>query len=312
MMLKIGEVPVHNLFLIFGLIFGLLFLFLTPPFQVPDEEAHLYKSFHLSQGKIKADYSNIEPGIYIPNSLNQTTGAFVYLHYHAERKLQLSSVWQLLNGGVKGPPVFKDHIGTLSYPPFPYLVSALTIKIGDLTGASPLIWMYLGRIANLLVWLFLVYWAIRITPVHKWVFMALALMPMTIFLAGSLSADSFTIAISFLTIAFLFKYAFDPEKEMLEIRDLGLLLLLFISLTLSKQLYNLVILLFLLIPSSKLGGRRNKIVIFVLMLLSVFVVQWSWSLLIGGPTQDVSAVSTTQNSINSLLDPVKFLNLLEN
>ena len=39
-------------YLFLGLIFGILFLMITPPFQVPDEPQHFYRAFHVSEGNI--------------------------------------------------------------------------------------------------------------------------------------------------------------------------------------------------------------------------------------------------------------------
>ena len=89
----------------------------------------------------------------------------------------------------------------ITYSPISYLASAFAITIGKILNFSPIILMYIGRLANLLVWLLFIYLAIRITPVHKWVLLILSLMPMTIFQGASLSADSFTMALSFLVIA---------------------------------------------------------------------------------------------------------------
>ncbi len=72
--------------------------------------------------------------------------------------------------------------------------------------------IYLARFANLLLYVLIVYSAIKLTPVHKWVFFLLALMPMTLYEAASLSADSFTIAVSFLLIALFLKFSFYYKK----------------------------------------------------------------------------------------------------
>jgi len=39
----------EKVFLIVGILFGTLFLLITPPFQVPDEPNHFSRAFHVSE-----------------------------------------------------------------------------------------------------------------------------------------------------------------------------------------------------------------------------------------------------------------------
>lgn len=50
----------HKIFFYTGLIFGLLYLFLTPPYSVPDETPHAVKACEVSNGvfyKTKNNYT---------------------------------------------------------------------------------------------------------------------------------------------------------------------------------------------------------------------------------------------------------------
>ncbi len=62
----------EHVFLILGLLFGLAFVFVTPPFQVPDEYNHFFRAYEISQGKLlsqKVLRSNILIGFeYFPGS----------------------------------------------------------------------------------------------------------------------------------------------------------------------------------------------------------------------------------------------------
>ncbi|MGZ7050337.1 MAG: DUF2142 domain-containing protein, partial [Methanobacterium sp.] len=109
----------------------------------------------------------------------------------------------------------------------------------------------------------LVYFAIKITPVHKWVFLMLALMPMTLNQAASLSADSFTIGLSFLTIAFFFNYSF--FNRAINSKDIIIMFILIFTLALSKQGYIPLLLLLLMIPIDKFNNSRIRILAFALI-----------------------------------------------
>lgn len=178
--------------------------------------------------------------------------------------------------------VFEDisRIAVITYSPVPYIIPAFTITLGKLLNLSPLILIYIGRLANLLVWVFLTYLAIRIIPVHKWVLFMIALIPITLFEAASLSADSLILGLSFIIVAIFFKYAFDDNKEKINIKDIYILFILILLLSLSKQIYFLLLLLIFLIPSWKFGGRKKMFLAAGFLFLSVIIISGGWNLLV--------------------------------
>lgn len=90
------------------------------------------------------------------------------------------------------------------YSPVLYMFSALGLKLFKT--------FYAGRIFNLLAWIFLIASAIRITPVFKWLFVFTALMPASLFLGMTYSADSFSNAFSFLFFAYMFKLIYSKNE----------------------------------------------------------------------------------------------------
>lgn len=90
------------------------------------------------------------------------------------------------------------------YSPVLYFASALGFKIFQAFHA--------GRIFNLLVWIILIASAIKITPVFKWLFVFTALMPASLFLGMTYSADSFSNAFSFLFFAYLFRLIYGSKE----------------------------------------------------------------------------------------------------
>ncbi len=250
MICNIKEFQPEKAFLVLCLIFGIVFLLLTPPFQVPDEPEHLLKAFHLSEGQI------------IPGQ---------------------SKVFLAL------------------YPPIPYITSALIIFIGKFFELSPLDLIHVERLLNLLFYSLIVYKAIKLTPVHKWVFFLLALMPMTLYEAASLSADSFTISICFLLIALFFKFAFDQEKN--EITRGNILIMFFLGLliALSKQIYILLLLLFFSIPLYKFENRRKMLSIFLGISVPLFLIIEGWCFLVQGSYVPISEQVSVQGQFFFIL-----------
>lgn len=157
--------------------------------------------------------------------------------------------------------IFESFPNTVVYAPVPYLPQILGISIGKLFNASPLVMIYLARIANLIFFIALVFAAIKITPVHKWVFCLICLTPTVVFQAGSASVDAFTFGICFLTIAVFLSCGVDDEGKLGSI-DLVKIFVLSLMVVLSKQAYIFLPLLFLLIPRRKIGSTSKYLLFF--------------------------------------------------
>lgn len=166
-------------------------MFLTPPYKVPDESSHLLRACVVADGIFynKTPAQNVECDKYIQKQFSLIRPAEVYQ--------------------------------VTGYPPVLYAFSALGLNAGKLWGGA--VMFYLGRIFNLLMWIALIAVAIRITPVFKYQFLFAALLPMSVYVGMSLSADAFNNAFSFLFFAYLFKLIYD--KKDLERQDYILLVL---------------------------------------------------------------------------------------
>jgi hypothetical protein len=62
------------LFAILFLLFGLLYVFLTPPIYVADESAHFYRTYQVSEGNFVPENVGNESGGKIPKSLSDFVG----------------------------------------------------------------------------------------------------------------------------------------------------------------------------------------------------------------------------------------------
>jgi uncharacterized membrane protein len=254
-----------KLFVVLAAAFGLLFVFLVPPFQVPDEPNHAFRIFQISQGGIAAARQNGDSGGNVPNSLLATRNDYVPMIADKGIRVMLADLRTSL-----GMPLEPDNSQFVSFPntalysPVPYLPAAGGFAIGKLLGQSPLALCWLGRICNLLAWLLLVALAVRATPVYKWLFTALALLPMSLFEAASLSADAVTNGLAFLTVALFFKCAFD-HRQAVGRKEILALAVVTVLLSFSKNAYFLATGLFLLIPTAKLGSWRRQAAVFALL-----------------------------------------------
>lgn len=268
---KIGSLLIErpeNLYLIIALIYGVLFLTTTPPFQVPDEVGHFYRSYQLSDGQLVATVKNRWIGANVPKSLILLVNAT-----KDNPGRPLSPLFDLpLNDNDR---TFAINIGQSFYSPVPYLPQVTGITLGKMIDLSPLKLMYIGRLLNLLTSIIIVYIAIRITPVQKWLFLLLTLTPTFLFLSASLSADTFTNAISILWLAIVLRYSL--AQRVLGRWEIALLILIATLLVLSKQAYIPLVLLFFLIRMENFGSTKNYLFTLSLLLFSVLLASFSWS-----------------------------------
>jgi uncharacterized membrane protein len=265
------------LVVILGLIFGLLILTFTPPFQACDEPQHIFTAYRLSRGGILPDKQNGTCGTDIPKSFEKTYWKLKAKSFigNVEGKLDTERIWdsfdiKLRAGDTKFEPAY------FQYPPLIYLPQAIGMAIGHLFGAPPVLLIYLARLFNLLAVLAVAFFTIRITPVLRWTFFLLFMMPMTLFQISSASADALTIAFSFLAAAYFFHLAFDPAKERIEKRDLYWLLGLALVLSLIKLPYFLLVFGYFLIPARKFGSKKTYFLTFAAMLVEIAVVVVAW------------------------------------
>lgn len=147
---------------LFILINSLIFTFVVPPFQKPDEDAKYYMTVALSKGQFSC-YLN-KKVISIPRKYYELPILFQTdeIKFHSNRKLSLniSDLRKQLNElGYEGIETSKGCIS--------YFVGFIPNTIGFLLAApinDPIIQFYFGRIAGLLLFILTFWYALKIIP----------------------------------------------------------------------------------------------------------------------------------------------------
>lgn len=265
------------LFLAFSLGFGALFVFLAPPFQAPDEPAHLFRAWAISEGRVRAQTEAGIQGAWIPVSLLRTARAFLGETPHSRSSpmtwKQIDSALQIrlepekrifvaAPGGARRQPFSNAAAG---YTPAGYVATSAAILLGRAFEAPPVILVYLARLANLILSTALGWLAIARTPYLKWAFTWVLLFPMSLHLRSAISVDGLLISLAFLTVAEILRgtHASKDLSPALALLSAGWLCLI-------KQGYSLVPLLTLAIPAAT--NRKRRWVTFVAALLAVVFV----------------------------------------
>ena len=198
-----------------NLLWGLIFLIVNPPFQAPDEPAHFFKMWGYTQGTlrhtIKAGWSGTE----LPESIERIY-KFYSQYVYTNKKIPLIETVKYsklpLN---KDNKVFVKFIPT-SYTPLSYFPSFIVLWVMKFLSIKPLLMMYILRFCSLLVYLSLTYFAIKITPCKKWLFLFFSLLPVNVYQAAAISTDGITLGVIMLFAAYTLKLAFDDSIVKIE------------------------------------------------------------------------------------------------
>lgn len=307
----------HKVFLLLGAVFGLLMVFVTPPALVGDEPNHFFRAYQIAGGGIIGErMENGGSGGWIPKNILDTNRKLVgeiEMNHHV--KFDTNLIWELRQLPVnEADKVFVPFHNTVVYAPVPYIPQVIGIYIGKIFGASPLALIYIARVINLIFFLAFAYFAIRITPVHKWVFCFLWLTPTTVFQAASAAADPFMMGICFLTISYFLYHALDKDAKIEKLDIVKMFVFCFLA-ALGKQAYVFLPFLFLAIPRRKFKSAAVYWITFFALLAICFgsVAAWAYAVkpIFQSYRGDVPVNPDEQLSF-VLHDPLNFLRVLYN
>ena len=254
---KLLEKP-EIIFVILAFIFGSIFLFQTPPFEVPDEPNHLLRTCEI------ADFI-----FYSKTPVQDTDYDKYFLNIDKSSYIKKNSDNNKYNCMQREKAQF--HAASRNSA-IMYIIPALGIKIGSLFTQDGNILFYIGRFLNLLLYISLSALAIKITPVFKYPFMYVALLPMALFEGMSYSADSFNNAFAFFFFSFIFNLIF--SKNEITKKDFIILSILSCICAMCKGLVFYLFLLLLLPTFSKEFRFKKYLYIVILILVSFFICQY--------------------------------------
>lgn len=274
----------ERVFLWSALVFGVVFVVATPPFQAPDEQAHFFRAYQVSEFKFIPKQFEINGkerfGGELPASLDiAAVNLMKDIPGNPTKVFDVRLYGEYLTQKLE--PSYAYNIafeGAAIYSPVSYAPQAVGIGIGRLFEASPLLLIWLGRLGNLLVWVCLVYFAVRLLPFAKWLLILLALNPLTLFLAASLSADAITIGMAFLFVSLV--VASLKGGVPLSNSRLSALALLPVGLGLTKPVNFLFAVLLLCIPWSRFKTKKRYILFCVGTVLLTLLASLGWSALV--------------------------------
>ncbi len=241
----------EKLFLFCAIPLGLLFLIVHPIGEVPDEFTHLMRIYGISEGTLIAEQSETNNGgSKLPSGLKEINQmlpeAGTYAEIGADLARPNSDDYEEYN-----------YSTAAIYNPVCYLPQVLGILIGRIFNMPYVAQAYLGRLLNLIVFLILVYFSIKYIPKFKHWLMFLALLPISLQEASSLSPDALAIGLCFFIIGLTAHLAYS-EKGKMSICELILLYIVAIVIGFCKIVYLPLLLIYFIIPSERFGSKKMK------------------------------------------------------
>ena len=267
----------EKLLFCFVLLLGLFLVLLIPPFDSPDELTHFQNVWAIGHGQAFSEEYWAEGKLSLP------AGFAPLMNEYPVRLIGIGNQdkcsWaDLFRQSAAYQPTGKMMPVEGRIFSFGYLFSALGMALGSAVGSlfgipllsSPYIQLQLGRMSNWIVFVLVVFASLRKEqPFRKTLFL-LATMPMTLFLAATLSYDAILIPVSFYMFASVLSLSENGIGEIPAAEYLRLVLCtLFICGI--KAPYACLMLLFLLLPRNALGtdSRRRTQRRFVILLAAL-------------------------------------------
>lgn len=218
-------------------IVGIVYFVIIPLGEVPDENGHFYRAFEVSCGSAISDYTPSGGGAYLPSALIQYKDDTARIDWNDCKELA--------------------YPNTALYAAVSYFPQAIGIRIARFFTDNVSMIFYAGRMGNFIASLLLSIWALKKIPFAKEVLFVIMMFPMTLQEMISMAPDGFTNALSFAFVSYVLYLAYESEK--ITKRDIILLTIMGITISLCKIVYVVEILLLFILPAKKLGGKKKSL-----------------------------------------------------
>lgn len=295
----------ENIYFLVAIFFGLLFALVTPPFQVPDENTHFYRANQIAEGMVFGVEGEIISSVHVFNSEIQK----IDLHFKPHKKIDpvilIDGFFMPLN---KEEKVIVSTPTTTNYNSIMYFPQTLGVLAGKTLNFSPYKLLLISRITNLLFGILLTTLAIKISPFRKWSLLYISLLPMTIFLYGSASADTFTISVCiFYTSFVMYLKTQDTSRN-----KLVLLILLTFLLAFLKPGYVFLCLIIFLVPIFS-NNKAYDLTAKSAIIITTFTLFLIWIKVSGNlepePFLEYQGVDVTRQLEYVAMNPLRFVKI---
>ena len=250
---KTNSWKIEKIFIVVAAILGPFYVLAIPVGGIPDEPAHFWRSYELSEGHLFPEINTgEETGIHIPDNLRAT----ISYEYSVKDNGYLNT---LNNINIQPSSNYVvEHIPAEDYAPFNYIPQVVGVWIGKIFHLSLILTFYLCRFLNLALCIFVFYLCVKYSPLLKKVIFLVAFFPMTMHLFASVSADGSIICAGTALITFVLYSQNNPHQKF-NIKKFLLLLAICAVLTITKPVYAPLCLALFWLPKEQFSSNKRRI-----------------------------------------------------
>ena len=288
--------PLEKIYLPIAIILGLLYLFAFPLSQLPDEVPDYLRSLEVANFHLTSEQKKKKVGREFSTNIKKV--------FSSER---YSDIWETKGLKLNEKTDFYSFANKSLYAFVCYIPQALGVGIGSLLGFSIVVQSMLGKILNYALFVLLVYFSIKHIPSKKMLLFFIALLPMTLQEAMSLSPDAMTIGTSIALISMIL-YFRNGENRKLETKDFVILSALVVALSLCKIVYLPLCFLIFLIPKECFKSSKQKYVFCCIISLIVIILNLTWLKISSGYLDAFSERSNSTEQLQYILsNPIRYI-----
>lgn len=262
----------EKVFVIVALILGTINMFTTPLLRGHDEEYHWYKSYAVSMGEfVQIKNEKGWKGDNLPAKVSGIYG--VQGDYKSIDYSSSIGAWEYARDDTESNDIqFTYNAPTAMYPPIQMIPQAIGIFLARTVGLDVYLQGMFGRLGNLIFFVIMGYFAIKVLPRKKYFLLLLLLCPKVLYISSTMSGDVFINMTTILFTSYIFKLR--EEKKLLTKKDIAILLILIPCIAVSKLVYFAICGLVLLIPKECFKSENKKALFAgaagLIMMLSMF------------------------------------------
>lgn len=298
---------IEKIFLTFAIPVGILYAIFLMPTYAPDENAHAYRAYQISQGTLIAEKKEVAT-VEVPVDLKDSTT-------DNNMKVTYADLVRRINKPIDNTNKENVYNAAQNYFPTLYIFSAIAFDIGDIFQLNYIYSIYLGKLLNFIVFLVLGYFSIKNIPFGKLVLFTYLMIPMLLHQVSSISADSFIIVITIFFIAKTLQMAF--TKENISKREEIIYYISAFLMGVAKSVYIPIGLLSLLIIINKNINKNKKIRLIAISSFSCIIIGAIWYVYSSGYIDtrhylDINGVNGKEQILFILHNPITYLRVFLN
>ena len=218
---RVGLHPA-SIFVLLSLAFGSVVSLVTPPLRGPDEISHFLRIYAYARGELLAAAEvDGRKGIFVERELYHQLSFFrdagELFATNRERGVRYGQIMALyrdfsitVDDELDRPTVFAPFAGAGGYSPVVYAPYIIGAAIGRLLELDLPKMLLLMRLLGLAAFTAVAAYAIAVTPILKWPFVLIALLPVSLYNRSVLSADGAAFSAALAITAVCLKHAWDP------------------------------------------------------------------------------------------------------